>query len=52
MKNEKEKTCRVVVVLPQEEKEMLQELASRDHRSMSNCLRSLLILEINNDFTE
>lgn len=52
MESQKEKKCRVVVVLPQEEKEMLQELASTDHRSMSNFLRSLLIQEINRDFTE
>jgi len=50
--NENEKTCRVVIVMSQEEKDKLKELADNDHRSMSCFMRCLLINEVNKDFFE
>lgn len=52
MENQEEKSCRVVVVMSEEEKEKLQELARNDRRSMSCFLRCLLINEVNKDFFE
>jgi len=49
MENEKEKMCRVVIVMTQEEKDKLKELADIDHRSMSSFMRCLLIDEVNKD---
>jgi uncharacterized protein (DUF1778 family) len=50
MENEKEKKCRVVTVITEEEKDMLQALAKTDQRSMSSFMRFLLAKEINRDF--
>jgi hypothetical protein len=47
MENQEEKKCRIVIVITEEEKEMLQVLARNDQRSMSSFLRCLLIQEIN-----
>lgn len=52
MENENEKTCRIVIVMTQEEKDKLKELADNDHRSMSCFMRCLLINEVNKDFFE
>ncbi len=50
MENEKEeKSCRIVIVMTQEEKAKLKELADNDHRSMSCFMRCLLIDEVNRD---
>ncbi|HPX31661.1 MAG TPA: hypothetical protein PKW92_11315 [Smithella sp.] len=52
METEKEKMCRVVIVMTQEEKDKLKELADIDHRSMSCFMRCLLIDAANKDFYE
>ena len=47
MENQKEKKCRVVIVITEEEKELLKVLARNDQRSMSSFIRCLLIQAIN-----
>lgn len=47
MENEKEKKVRIVAVITEEEREMLQALAKSEQRSMSSFLRFLLVQEIN-----
>lgn len=52
MENEIQDKCRIVIVMTQEEKDKLKELADRDYRSMSSFMRCLLINEVNKDFFE
>lgn len=50
IENEKERKCRIVTVITEEEKNLLRALAKEDQRSMSSFIRFLLVKEINRDF--
>ena len=50
IENEKEKKCRIVTVITEEEKKLLRVLAKDEQRSMSSFIRFLLTREISNEF--
>lgn len=44
---DKEKNTRIVITLPKEVKEKLQECAKKDNRTMTNYIVNLIINDIN-----